>query len=259
MRRFGLIILVLFSIGWYSCGSSRKLHKSDTANSENALSPEDMLNRNKSGDFLFHNLSLKGDGKFQSKKEELTFTYRVLMVQDSLIWCSISKLGIEALRIQISPDSIEVLDRLNKRYAQADYQFLQGLTGMDLDFRALENLLTGNIVFVKDSLLADVKSKIPHRFLGKKDSTFFAYHLNSENFKVNRMEAENTAKNQKTFITYSVFKELSGFLIPEYILLTVVKPERNQLELTHTRIERDQTSLSLNFTIPESYARIRLR
>lgn len=259
MRKFELIILLMLSTGFFSCGSSLKSSKSATPISEKEITPQDMLNRNKSGDFLFHNLSLKGDGKFQSKKEDLSFSYRVLMVQDSLIWCSISKLGIEALRIQISPDSIEVLDRLNKQYAHADYSFLQRLTGMDLDYRALENLLTGNIVFVKDSLLADPKSKIPHRFLGKKDSTFFAYHLNAENFKVNRMEAENTAKNQKTFITYSTFKELSGFLIPEYILLTVVKPERNQLELTHTRIERDQVMLSLNFTIPESYARIRLR
>lgn len=257
MRKFvALLILILVLFG---CGSARRARMDQTKQQTKEISPEDMLSKNKTGEFLFSTLALKGDGKFENKKDEFTFTYRVLMVRDSLIWCSISKLGIEAIRLQISVDSIEVLDRLNKRYAQADYTFLQQITGMNLDFHALENLLIGNIGFVKDSLLADNKSKIPHRFLGKKDSTYFAYHLSAENFKVKRMEAENTARNQKTYISYSAFRDLNGYLLPEYILLTVVKPERNQLELTHSKIERNPESMSLNFTIPETYERIKLR
>lgn len=257
MRIF--VIVSILSFWLYSCGTARKAKNTQESAASNDISPEDMLSKNKTGEFLFNTLSLKGDGKFENKKDEFTFAYRVLMLEDSLIWCSISKLGIEAIRLQISQDSIQVLDRLNKRYAQADYSFIQKITGMDLDFHALENLLTGNMGFVKDSLRADNKSKIPHRFLGKKDSTYFAYQLSAENFKVKRMEAENTARNQKTFISYSAFKELNGYLLPEYILLTVVKPERNQLELKHTKIERNPESISLNFTIPEAYEQIQLR
>jgi outer membrane biogenesis lipoprotein LolB len=246
---FALLIL-------FGCGSSLKNRK---AASSSDISNEEALSINYKEAFSFQSLSLRGDGKFENKKEKFTFAYKVMMVKDSLIWCSISKLGIEAFRIQIRPDSILVLDRLEKRYAEADYAFLQKITGMELDFQALESLLTGNIGFVKDSLKADAKSKIPHRFFGKKDSTYFSYNLSAENFKVKDMEAQNSAKNQKTYLSYSSFKDLDGHLLPEYILLTVVKPERNQLQLTHTKIQRNPETLPVLFNIPENYTRVRLQ
>jgi outer membrane biogenesis lipoprotein LolB len=251
-----ILIFILSGFLLVSCGTSRKGMKS---NPSEDITAEEALSRNYNEAFVFNTLSLKGDGKFENKKEKLTFFYKVMMVKDSLIWCSVSKLGMEAIRIQIRPDSIMVLDRLEKRYAEADYAFLQKITGMDLDFQALESLLTGRINFVKDSLRADAKSKIPHRFLGRKDSTYFSYHLSAENFKVKHMEAENSGRNQKTFITYSAFKNLDGNILPEYILLTVVKPERNQLQLTHTKIERNPESLPILFNIPDNYSRVRLQ
>lgn len=223
------------------------------------VSSDELLNKYKTGEFQFRTLALKGDGEFQNKKEKLTFTYRVSMVQDSVIWCSVSKLGMEAFRIQITADTLQVLDRLNKKYAETDYRFIRGLTGMDLDFQALQSVLTGNIAFVKDSLQADSRSKLPNRFIGRRDSTYYAWELSDENFKVNRVDAENNFRNQKSYIAYSSFQDQGGYLLPAYILLTVIRPERNQLELTHTRVDLNPENLSLSFSIPDNYERIRLQ
>lgn len=254
--RAALLLVLLFMAACSTRKKAEKVQENEVL--QNDISSQDALSKSRDVDFQFNRLSLKGDGKFESKKEQVSFTYRIQMVKDSAIWFSVTKMGYEALRALITPDSIQVLDRLSRKYAVADYSLLRKLSGMDLDFRAIENLLLGNIGYMKDSLLADSRSKIPHRFLGKKDSTQFSYVLSGENFKITRMEAENLNRNQKSFVTYARFEVREGFLLPQYLLLTVVKPERNQLELTHSRIERNPEPAILNFSIPDNYARVQI-
>lgn len=69
--------------------------------------------------------------------------------KDSLIWISLSGtlLNIEGYRIRITPDSIWILDKLEKSYGKFPYQKIEQFTGLPLSFSALQDLLTGNILY----------------------------------------------------------------------------------------------------------------
>lgn len=74
--------------------------------------------------------------------------------KDSLIWISLSGtlLNIEGFRVRITPDSIWILDKLEKSYGKYPYQKIEQFTGLPLSFSALQDLLTGNILYPENEI-----------------------------------------------------------------------------------------------------------
>ena len=57
------------------------------------------------------------------------------MVKDSAFQLSVQPfLGIEIFRIELSRDTIKVVDRMNKRYMIENYSNLQGQTPIEFNF-----------------------------------------------------------------------------------------------------------------------------
>jgi hypothetical protein len=240
----------------WGCGTSHKAISSTPV--ETQFSHDEVLEGSKNAELDYLNLSIKGDGKFRNKKEKWTFAYKMSIVKDSIIWCSITKFGIEWVRMQITPDSLLILDRSSKSVISTSYDWLQNKTGIQLGFNALEQIMLGNVGYITDSLKADVKGNVAHRYLGRKDSTLIACIISGENFKITRMEAENQQKNQKSFITYANYIKIDEYLMPAYVLLNIIKPERNQIELIHNRMERNIHNINLSFVVPDNYARLQV-
>ncbi len=69
----------------------------------------------------------------------------IRMQKDSLIWLSISKLGIEGARVLIARDSVRILDKINRQYAVADYGTISRQFRFPLSFEWLQALLVGNL------------------------------------------------------------------------------------------------------------------
>lgn len=65
---------------------------------------------------------------------------------DSMIMLSLrAPLGIEVSRILYTPDSIRMVDRRNKRVIISNYEDAAALLPLELEYRILETLFTGNI------------------------------------------------------------------------------------------------------------------
>ena len=62
------------------------------------------------------------------------------------IWLSFSILGFEGVRISITPDSIKIIDRLNKQFYIEPFSYLNEKAGMDITFGELENILLGKTI-----------------------------------------------------------------------------------------------------------------
>ena len=72
----------------------------------------------------------------------------IKMYRDSAIWVSVNAiLGIEAIRLIITKDSVKLLNKLEKTYAARGINFLQETTNLPLDLPTLQNLIIGNPVY----------------------------------------------------------------------------------------------------------------
>ncbi|MBD0367983.1 MAG: DUF4292 domain-containing protein, partial [Flavisolibacter sp.] len=91
----------------------------------------------------------------EGKKYDLNANIR--MQKDSIIWVSVSAiLGIDAMRVLITKDSVKLLDKLNKTFTARSVDYLQDVTALPLDLPTLQNLLVGNPVFFDTTAIASV-------------------------------------------------------------------------------------------------------
>ena len=80
------------------------------------------------------------DGQTQSFNAEMRWQ------KGQQIWMSFSLLGIEGMRIVITPDSLKVIDRINRRYFLKPFNYLNQKTLLNINFADMENLLLGEMV-----------------------------------------------------------------------------------------------------------------
>ncbi|MFM7728051.1 MAG: DUF4292 domain-containing protein [Flavobacteriales bacterium] len=94
-------------------------------------------------------LGMKVDADFGSETESNGFKATIRMRKDSLIWISITPaLGIEMIRVIVSPDSLKYLSKIpdNKFYYVGTFEDVNRLVGTSFDFEMLQQLLVGNAI-----------------------------------------------------------------------------------------------------------------
>jgi len=76
-----------------------------------------------------------------------SFKGSIKIQKDSIIWISITAPvgGIEVARLLITPDSVKMINRLKKNYLEDDFDFFIQKINVDLNFKALESILTNAI------------------------------------------------------------------------------------------------------------------
>lgn len=85
-------------------------------------------------------LMILADGKRITSKAE------VRMIKDKFIQISIQPLlGIEVARLTVSPDTLLLIDRMGKRYVCEELASLQHILPKEINFSALQSLLTNQI------------------------------------------------------------------------------------------------------------------
>lgn len=176
------LFLAFLVVGCSSTKSSKKVHFIGNLSEEAYL--EEVVTRSAtlqqlSAKMVF-NASL--DGKNNTR---LSGTFR-LRRNESIQLSIAPLLGIEVGRIEITPQKVMALDRINKRYVELSFSELRALTHADLDFYALQAL------FLNELFLPNKKE------LTSRDLSRFEVLLNQQD------EAIIQVKQAKTF-TYQFF------------------------------------------------------
>ena len=70
---------------------------------------------------------------------------QIRMQRDSVIWVSVmALLGMEAVRIMLTPDSLFVINKLENSYVKESLDMLKARFGTDIRFSDIQNMLLGN-------------------------------------------------------------------------------------------------------------------
>src|ERR1700741_1846999 len=77
--------------------------------------------------------------------EDHSFSVSVRCRKDSVIWMSMSKLGIDAGRVLITRDSVKfTMGLTEKKYFKGDFSYINQLLHADLDYDMIQSLMFGN-------------------------------------------------------------------------------------------------------------------
>jgi len=95
--------------------------------------------------------SSRVNGRFDDGKLKTNFTAKVRMKKDSVIWMSVSvALGIEVARVMLTPDSIMMINRLQKNYFTGGYDYLSTTLGVPVSYEMAQAIFTGEPYYPVD-------------------------------------------------------------------------------------------------------------
>ena len=205
----------------------------------------------------FKTLTISGKAKLDIPKEgvNVRLSYRMNILKDSLIWIRVSKLGIEAVRVKITPDSIFAIDNLMERYIRSGFEPAQKYTGLAVDFEILQDLLIGNLNLIPKRVepLNGEANSVELTLMGSEKGTGFTYTLSKKWMKLVKIQAINLSLLQETEITYGSFEPYGKGLMPEEGSIKVSQPEKVELDFNHSRIRVDPEKISVKFQVPKGY------
>jgi len=233
-----------------------------------------LFNKLKEHELKFNWLSARFSADYKNENQENSFSGQIRINKDSMIWLSLSVMGIEGMRIMISQDSIKYINRLNKTYVIGDWFDLNRFLKTNIDYDILQSFLIGNdISFYEEGKFKATIDKDEYKLIAaarSKMKKYIRYHndalnvfiqniwLDPETFKITRADVKEIRKqNIKLNATYSSFEEIKNQLFPREMTYQIIAENKIFVDVKFSRINIDK-SLTFPFRIPSSYARVRL-
>jgi hypothetical protein len=270
--RFSLLAFSLYlsSLAFTSCSPSKKIMKAPIKE-EGA---DYLIKKLDEHELAFKWFSAKFSAEYSNNGQKNSFSGLIRIRKDSLIWVSLSPLlGIEALRMQITADSVKFINRINHTYFTGDYNYVNTFLHSNIDFDILQSFLIGNdlSLYEKGTFKAAVdngayKLSTAERRKLKKFARNSQENLkvliqnlwiDPVTFKITRANVKEIQKpNMKLEAVYSDFEEVENQLFPTKVSFDIVADNDIVVSVTFSRISMDDRQV-ITFRIPSGYKQLK--
>lgn len=205
-------------------------------------------------------LDAKAKLDYQSDDFSISATALIRMKKDSAIWVVGKKFGIEGIRALITPDSVYILNRLNKTYQIEGISFLQKQFSLPLDFYDLQNILLGNAVLLPEPSQLHSQIDSSRYLLQLKDEkgAVKSYTFDGKHFYLLEMIIKEREKRRHAYLAFEDHQALNDNHYFSYFrALQFRSPETGNIsiDLKFTKVEFNRPK-RLSFEIPAHYSKI---
>ena len=278
-----ILLSLLLSLITVSCKSKKSIVKqnqvtaSDTTTEKCRMdfkSGKSLSKRMYASQLDFVYASAKFGCQLTLDSEEHSFNVSVRCKKDSVIWLSISKLGIDAARVLITKDTVKfTLGLTKKEYFVGDFSCINQMLHADLDYDMMQALLFGNSADFHDDddklkpgrdkstcqyFLSTIRKRHLRRINNGTEAPNESYQtmwLDPETFKITTLEFTDVQAKRKFSSSYSDFKAVDKYLAPFKLLYTITAEKNIKADISYGRININEPQ-SFPFKIPPSYDRI---
>jgi len=231
-----------------------------------------VLSKNlKDNELDFKYASAKINCELTFENEEHSFNISVRCRKDSIIWLSISKMGIDAARALITKDTVKIMLGLTeKKYFVGDFTYINELLQTNLDYDMLQALLFGNSAnfYDEDEKLKPGKDKINCSYFlstvkkrnlkkinnGDKqpEENYQTIWMHPNTFKIIMLEFDDVKTKRKFNACYDEFTVVDKYLAPFKLVYSISAEKNIKAELKFTKLNLNEV-LNFPFRIPSSY------
>ncbi len=210
------------------------------------------------------------DFKYLTAKSKVSFKNRsqnydnanvnLRIKKDSLIWFSITGLGLEVARGIISKDSIVVVDKFHKEFYVYNYEKLSKQFNFKLDYSLIQSVIAGNLPIPRQEGQRMKREKdllLLHQDQGR---VMVDNYIGRENRKLKKLRAVEQPTKNSLSLDYEDFKELNNYLFPYTSLITLDVQKgkdtdfyQTVIRLKHTKVELKNDSPGFPFSVPSGY------
>lgn len=212
----------------------------------------------------FELISAKLSVNHSTEKGTQSFGARVRVKKDSVIWVSITPaLGIEAVRVVATPDSIKMLNRLNSKYFVESFDKTKELLQLEITYPMLQSVLLGEFVPVYNESeyvlkpLVDLYTLVAGEKATGKGNIETPIEQRTEFdpsiWRVKRTVLKNRSQNEQILAEYTDFQLIGSKIFPATMRFRTQGKENVAVDLSWSKIE-EKTTLRFPFNVPSKYA-----
>lgn len=271
--------LLFISVVFNSCKSREKITLNNGRCILDFKNARTLTSHLKEKEFKFDRLNgkLSVDAEIDSTSASFTVTLR--MKKDSVVWMSLSKLGIEGARVLITKDSVKFIKRPlgddNGKFFVGDYAYISKMLNTDLDFELLQSLLIGNSVEFYDEdekikpgidncqyTLGTIRKNKLRKVMEKgkelREPAQSIYMI-PETFKIARILFYEFGPDRSFDARYSEYElKDSAQLFPMKMNYTIKAQKNVKIDISYSKIVLNEEQ-TFPFKIPENYEAITVK
>jgi outer membrane lipoprotein-sorting protein len=212
------------------------------------------LNKNK---IDFKTFSSKAKIQYQDHNgKQPDFNAFIRLQKDSVLWISISAtfLGIEAFRLYITPDTLIILNKLDKSVEYHSFRYIESFAHIPMDFTLLQNILIGNPVYVGNSIVSYRQTE-NHILIGTVGSFFKnLITLSSKENHLERIKLDDIdlSQNRTASLVYGNYERNDGFDFATDREINVSEKSKVDVSIEFKQYEFNK-DLSFPFAIPRNF------
>ena len=219
--------------------------------------------------FSFEWLTAKAEVEYTDREDKPeSFDVNIRIKKDSVIWISVTPLlGIEPVRVLITPDSMKILNRLRKTYMARDLSFLDNILKSHINFEIMQAVLVGNYFpyqkneklksMYDDStyvILSTLNKRQTKRISEEKDPTkpIIQDFWIDDHYKINRSKITDDRLNRTLEAAYNEFIEVDQQRFPHTILVDVKAQSPLRIKVKYNKVIAGEIQTT-PFSVPEKY------
>ncbi len=251
MNKLGIFLVILL-LSTTACKSKRKAAEGDTNGSDigyaSANQRFQQLLRN---DFVFSEINMNGSITVNMNDQRLSSPLSLKIQKGQQIWISVKPmLGIEAFRVLIRPDSVFVVDRLNKQFLEKPFSWLSEMSKAPLNFAALQDLLLNNVGFMAKASRLSTQAMQMQLSL---DGLNYLLLPSRSGDKLEQLEVSQS--DQKLTVRFVELTTFEGKQLPKSLKLIIEGKQSGTIDINFSKFALENGQ-SYPFSIPSSYTRI---
>lgn len=194
---------------------------------------------------------------FDDGSQAFSATATIRMRRDSLLWVSIKKLGFELARVQVTRDSVYVLDRINNEYAIEGLAYLSESYGLPASLSQLQDVILGNPVFVESKGLQVQPIGLSYHMMGRDAAIESDYWIDADGFVLRKMAFRDKSTGQQINMLleeYGQTPDNQKFSYLRNLELDSQYSGKAKVAMKFSKLEAEVPK-NIRFEIPDRYTR----
>ncbi|MBO4567429.1 MAG: DUF4292 domain-containing protein [Bacteroidales bacterium] len=259
-------VLTLLFVGT-GCSSKKKMTKTTLRE----FTASRLIKEVQENEFDFDNFQAKMNLKIETADKSFSTKGQLRMQKDSIIWTSISApLGVEVLRMMVTPDSVFMLNRNDKTYLIENINVFSDISPMITTIDFIQAVLVGNDINLRESdnykisidngqynlLISNELKKSIRQSDDEWKVMLKDIWIDPQLFKITKYYIKEYADSKRKIeLEYADFEEINGKFIPTKISINIHGDFLLKAEISYSNIIVGD-NIEFIFNVPKKYDRI---
>ncbi len=219
--------------------------------------------------FDFQYLQLKGKVQYETTDDKQEAQINIRMRRDSVIWATVGKLGIEGIRVVITPDTVVMINRLQRSYFAGGFSALKRRFRVPVTFQQLQAALVANYLPSDNERDASESADAPVQTLHHdQERLAVEQFVNREKKRMVKLSVVDQRNGNALTANYDDFKPMRDGEreFPYALLLSVLQPPGPNapaetpaktllISLNHKNVAVPEGKLEFPLAVPADYER----